>query len=42
MADGVQLGCTADLSGFADLTEYTIDYLSPLGWYKILCYLFKI
>jgi len=31
MSDGVQVGCTADLAGFADLAEFTIEYLSSSG-----------
>lgn len=32
--DGVELGCAADLTGFADLVEYALQYLSSLGWYE--------
>jgi len=38
LTDGLHLGCSADLSGFADLAEYTIEYLSSLGWYKLHCH----
>jgi len=42
VTDGVHLGCAADLSGFADLAEYTIEYLSSLGQYEFHCWLLKV
>ena len=35
--DGLHLGCATDLSGFADLAEYTVEYMSLLGEYKYHC-----